>query len=335
MEYTQTQRITLKLIAEDLRFVYSVLLANKNSTGYSYPVALQPYLGLIADGVEQWSRKVQLVKTVTRSFSAEEKDYYTALRNNIKLWEMDFCHLNLHLETAYHDNDDYFAGICKPIAKLLKLYDIYGCFIIKGCFCDNTVLDSIYTPYFRFGNINGNYIQSMSAFLGELVSAYGANKLQPLTVDTTMQFKTQDYCGFVSSPIGHREYHISFLLFSVMCSINFLILGVDQYIVDETPTKLRFAYIQYFYLVNLIREINNALNCNFTLDTRWHNVDMRNCSAHYGLGSVLKQSEVDDTDAFGGLTDKLFHSKWQILNKSIFEELWRLSEQLRVFLKIN
>lgn len=332
MRYTPTQKVASKLIVEDLRFVYSTLVANKSSIVPYYAVALQPYLGLVTDGVEQWSKKVG--KKDISVFTAKEKDYYIALRNSIKLWQTNFCELNLQLKNIYHLNDDYYAGVCQPIAREQNFYDIYAGYIINGYFCDNTILDSIYTPYFKFC-VDGKYIQSMISFLGKLISEYGADRRPHLKVDTTMQLEKQDYCGFFPSPTGHREYHESFLLFSIMCSINFLIFGVNQYVVDETPTKLRFAYVQYFYLVKLIKEINNALSCNFELDSRWYNTDMRDCLAHYGLGSVLKQSEVDKTDEFGGLTNKLFQCKWQILEKNIFEELFKLSEQLRVFLKIN
>lgn len=333
MKYTPTQKVASKLIVEDLRFVYSTLVANKNPTEPYYTVALQPYLGLVADGVEQWSKKVG--KKDIPVFSAKEKDYYTELRNNIKLWKKSFFKLNLKLEKFYHLSNDYYASVCQPIAREKNLYDIYGCYTIKGYFCDNTILDSIYTPYFKFDGIDKEYIQSMLSFFGKLTLKYGACKCPPLKVDTTMQFKTQDYCGILPSPTGHREYNESFLLFSIMCSINFLIFGVNQYVIDETPTKLRFAYVQYFYLVNLIKEINKALSCNFELDSRWYNTNMRDCLAHYGLGSVLKRSEVDETDEFGGLTNKLFQCEWKILEKNIFEQLFKLSEQLRAFLKIN
>jgi len=335
LDLTPTQTVALKLIVEDLRFVYSVLVANRKNTGYSYPVALQPYLGLIADGIEQWCGKVSAINNCVPVFTEKEKEYYAALRNNIKLWENDFSKLSQNLEDAYNANDFFFANVCKPIAKSLKLYDIYGCFIIEGYFCDNTILDSIYTPYFILGVPDSEYIKAMSEYLGRLVGVFGAHKLKTLSVNTQAQFETKDFCGFFPAPTGYREYDKSFVLFSIMCTINFLIFGIDKYILDETSTKLRFIYIQYFYLVDLVKEINNVFRSGFSMNERWYSRDMRNCLAHYGLGSVLKQNDLNEDDTFGGLTNKLFNCNWQSLKNSLVKELWDLSEQLQKFLKIN
>lgn len=335
MDLTPTQTVALKLIVEDLRFVYSVLATNKKNTGYSYPVALQPYLGLITDGIEQWGRKVNAIKNSIPVFTEKEKEYYVALRNNIKLWENNFSNLSQNLEAVYNANDYYFANACKPLAKSLKLYDIYGCFIIDGYFCDNTILDSIYTPYFNLGAPDGEYIKAMSEYLGRLVGIFGANKLKALSVNTQANFQKRDFCGFFPAPTGYREYDKSFILFSIMCTINFLIFGIDKYVLDETPTKLRFIYIQYFYLVDLIKEINRVFQNRFSINERWYNRNMRNCLVHYGLGSVLQENDLNEDDAFGGLTNKLFNCNWRLLKNSLVKELWSLSEQLRKFLKIS
>lgn len=335
MDLTPTQKVALKLIVEDLRFVYSVLVVNIKNTGYSYPVALQPYLGLITDGIEQWSKKVNTIKKSVPVFTEKEKKYYVALRNNIKLWKNDFSDLSKNLEAVYKANNYYFSNTCKPIAKSLKLYNIYGCFIIDGHFCDNTILDSIYTPYFNLGAPDREYIKAMSEYLGRLVGVFGANKLKAFSVNVQAHFQKRDFCGFFPAPTGYRKYDKSFILFSIMCTINFLIFGIDKYVLDEAPTKLRFIYIQYFYLVDLVKEINRVFQNRFYISGRWYSRNMRNCLAHYGLGSVLQKDDLNENDAFGGLTNKLFNCDWQTLKNSLIEELWNLSEQLQKFLKIS
>lgn len=47
----------------------------------------QPYIGIFVDGAEQWCKKVGLVPP---SFTAEEKVYYTALRQGHKLFEKKY-----------------------------------------------------------------------------------------------------------------------------------------------------------------------------------------------------------------------------------------------------
>lgn len=332
MNLTNTQKIALNLIIEDLRFVYSLLIADKNTEYIS--ISLQPYLGLIADGIEQWCGKVKSINNYTLKFTKEEKAYYTEMRNNIKIWNNDFYTLNNKLHKVYIENDKHFSSLCKPCAKFLHLYDIYGCFIINGFYCDNTILDCIFTPFFKFDIMDGEYIKSMSTFLGKLISSFGANELPPLSLNNNIEFDNEDYCGFIKSPTGHNKYHKSFVLFSLLCMINFLILCIDKYVLEESPTKLRFLYIQYFYIVHIIQEINTNFNSNFKINDTWYCEKMRNCMAHYGLGNVLNQNEVNINDEFGGLTYKLFNCNWIELKSNILIELKNLAEQLQNYMNI-
>jgi hypothetical protein len=59
----------------------------------------------------------------------------------------------------------------------------------------------------------------------------------------------------------------------------------------------------------------------------------RNCMAHYGIGVVLSQQEVIETDLFGGLTQKIFGEEWISIKKSIISELSKLSEQISNYLE--
>lgn len=60
----------------------------------------------------------------------------------------------------------------------------------------------------------------------------------------------------------------------------------------------------------------------------------RNCMAHYGIGVVLSQQEVIETDLFGGLTQKIFGEEWISIKDSIINELRKLSEQISNYLGI-
>jgi len=51
--------------------------------------------------------------------------------------------------------------------------------------------------------------------------------------------------------------------------------------------------------------------------------------AHYGLGVVLSQNEVIDSDSFGGLTNKLFKSNWLMIRIKLMMGNW-LEKVLRV-----
>lgn len=335
---SKTEEIALRLMHSDLQFLYTVFSEAEKLTP-SYYIAVMPYMGMIIDGCENWSNKVKSVKDYTIRFSAEEKAYYTLLRNSIKLWETPFTKLHELLAEKYQKSDIYFSNQCKTIAKSLKLYDIYGAYLINSQFCDNTILDSIFVPEFDFEQLNNadfrEHIKDMAVVAGKFIKRFGISEKAPLKIEPLLSFESNDYGGFVKSPVGN-DYSIRFLLFSILCTINFIVWGVDKLIIPEIPTKLRLAYVLYYYLVQQVPQINILHGTSFHIEDKW--VDkkdlFRGSMAHYGLGSVLKHEEVITTDAFGGLTDKLFAEDWQSVKASIIDELCLLAQQLKVFLNL-
>lgn len=335
MVLTSTEQIALKLIKTDLLFVYTLTLKNKEKKiNPTYFVSLSPYLGVVTSGIEQWSKKVGETKEFISKFNSQEKDYYEKLRGNVKLSNYDFKEYLDVLEIKYNEADDYFANACKPIAKLLNLYDIFGCFLINDQYCDNTILDSIYTPYHSYESGNEDYIINMSSFLGKLCAEYGVVNTQSLNLKDNMKNETKDYGGLITSPVKSRNFTDKFALFSILCSINFVIYGINEYIIDEVTTKFRFVYLQYYYISFLLTDINNHFQTNFIIDKSMVNENIRNSMAHYGLGSVLKPDEIDIHDEFGGLTQKFLNLNWIDTKNHIVLSLKDLSEQLKIYLKV-
>lgn len=283
---SKTEQVTLELIQSDLQFLYTVY-QNKLVSGSSYFVALLPYMGMIIDGCETWSNKVDKLKLHSLKFSKEEQYYYSELRNSIKLWETSFEDLNVLLKKKYNESDIYFSNCCNSIVKDLKLYDILGTYLINGRYCDNTILDMLFVPNFDYSGIDGEYIKRMFTFSGKIITLFGMNKEPMLKTDDSILFDNKDYGGFVKSPTGNN-FSEKFVLFSVLCSINFIIYGIDKYILPEVTTKLRFAYIQYYYLMEQIPQINKHFNTQFYMNSKWLDPKnkFRNCMAHYGIGVV-------------------------------------------------
>ncbi|MDD3306534.1 MAG: hypothetical protein PHO29_05470 [Acetobacterium sp.] len=77
------------------------------------------------------------------------------------------------LRQRYFESDIYFQNLCKPIARRLKLYDIFGSYTINGRFCDNAILDMLLVPDFKFDHVDGQNIKEMSIIAGKLVAAFG------------------------------------------------------------------------------------------------------------------------------------------------------------------
>lgn len=332
---SKTEKVTLRLVQSDLMFLNTIARQSKYSD-YSYAVAFLPYMGMIIDGCEKWGNQVAVIKNNIPSFTDEEKSYYVELRNSIKLWETPLAQLTEMLEKKYYESDRYFASICKPIARYLKWYDIFSCYTINGKFCDNTILDMLFIPNFQFAELDGQYIRNMAIFAGRLASAFGIRKENQFPVDTGMKFKTIDYGGILKSPMGNH-FSNEFVLFSILSTINFIVVGINEYIRFDIPAKLRLSYIQYYYLAMQLSALNEMFKHSFYLNPEWIDSQhkFRNCMAHYGLGVALKQNEVDENDLFGGLTIKYFKKDWITLLELINAELVSFATQISVFLKLK
>lgn len=146
------------------------------------------------------------------------------------------------------------------------------------------------------------------------------NAMSKYHVNTDFKFDVQDYGGFIKPPVGN-VYSDRFVLLSILCQINFLLYGVEQWVKDEIPTKLRFGYLLYFSLINVIDQINSKLGITFKIDTSWKLDRFRNAMAHYKLRIVLMENELISCDAMFGLTRKLFGEDYLIVKSQFIRNL--------------
>ena len=107
-------------------------------------------------------------------------------------------------------------------------------------------------------------------------------------------FSISDYGGFVKSPVGN-EFSCRFLLFTIYCQINFIIKCINDFIESEISTKLRLSYM---------------------------------------LGVLLKEDEIIETDIMFGLTQKCFGTEYITVKDFIIEELKKLSNDIKDYLKM-
>lgn len=78
-ELNKVQKAAFELICQDARFLITLAYVNGNAKSIrsNYISMLLPYIGIFADGAEQWGRKVGLNSP---NFSKEEKRYYNLIR---------------------------------------------------------------------------------------------------------------------------------------------------------------------------------------------------------------------------------------------------------------
>lgn len=306
------QKSAIKLIKNDLRFLYSLIIGiNDTNLRAEYTLALLPYIGVVIDGVENWLNSYNnssKTKIIAPKFTAEEKEHYSLMRNTIKLWNNDFNTICQKLNELYCESDVYFANLCQPLARHLKLYDIYGVFTVNRIMCNNTILSAYYYPNYSLHNIDGEKIKSISEIAGKYIAMFGSNK--PFNICKNIIYDNIDYGGFIKSPVGNK-FSTNFVLLCLMCQINFVTECINKTVLDEVSTKLRFGYLLYYYICKAINNINNQCKTDFTINNKYYSTKFRNAMAHYKLGVCLSESDLIKDDLFFGLTDKMINQPYQ------------------------
>ena len=333
---TAQQRAAKELIKYDLRYLFTIL-QNKDQLKSNYIVSMMPYLSLIIDGAEAWvaaMNNAPICAIEAPRFTQKEKIFYDAARQSIKLWEMPYEEVYNLLQERYIESDRYFSSLCKPIAKHLRLYDIFGADLANDDhFCGNTILDAIYLPGYDYSDSTyGPNLRDMAVISGKYISVFDA--MDAYQTNHSMHFRYQDYGGFVKSPVGNK-FTYRFVLFSILCQVNFVLYAVDQYIVPEVPTKLRFAYILYYYICDILSQINAAHGTAFTLSRDYYSKEFRNAMAHYKIGVYLKPHEILPDDPMFGMTQKAFGCSYLKIKTGICDELKSISSQLENYLKLR
>lgn len=335
-ELTVQQKGARELIRCDLRYLFTIL-QNRDSIKSNYIVSMMPYQSLIIDGAEAWVAAMNNAKPGSIDaprFTQKEKLFYDAARQSIKLWEMRYEEVYTLLETHYAESDDYFSSLCKPIAKHFRLYDIFGADLTDdGHFCGNTILGAVYLPGYNHGDSEyGPNLRDMAVIGGKYIPAFDAT--DAYEINTNLNFHYRDYGGFAKSPVGN-EFSYRFVLLSILCQVSFILYAVDQYIVPEIPTKLRFAYILYYYLCDMLPQINAKHGTSFSLNRCFYSQEFRNAMAHYKIGVYLKAHEIVQGDPMYGMTKKAFGMDFFQTKQEIVRELRELSDQLESYLKLN
>ena len=158
-------------------------------------------------------------------------------------------------------------------------------------YCGNTIICSIYAPYYSFDKNYGKHIKDMSVIVGKLTAHYGGTLQPTYTMNPQMLFTYRDFHFYQKCPLKNNTFS-DFILFSVLCVINYVRLFINEYFTNEFSSKLRFAYVIYYYLVSFLAEANNRLSTNFQIDNKYADNNFRNCMAHYGLGQVMKEEDI-------------------------------------------
>ncbi len=321
------QQAAYSLIQSDAKFLYTLTQIGKHIKSHSnnYITMSLPYIGVFAHGAEQWGRKTGLN---VPKFTNEEKEYYNYIRSCHKIFEKNFFDYSNLLRSKLSESDRYFYSIRSLLEKKIGYFNV-GTDLCNGEYSGNTILCSMYIPINTLENKNaGPWIKGMSVVAGKLSATYMGNDLQSYLCDRRVDLNHKDYHFYNNSPLKMNN-ELGFVLFSILCSINYAIEFVDKILIDETPQKFKFAYLQYYYLCNFINELNIQNGVAFNIDTHLYNKELRNCLAHYGLGQFFSESDVIEDDILKGLTLKAFGADYNTTKAELYLILRNLTFQIK------
>ena len=327
MQLNNVQNAAYDLIQADARFLYTLtdIQQKARNNKSNYIMMSQPYIGLFADGAEQWCRKLGLEAP---TFNDEEKQFYSRLRLSHKLYEKPYSEYKSVLMKKLKESDLYFYKIRRLRERLLGYYNV-GTDFCNGEYTGSTILCAMYTPVNTLDDKEiGPWLKNISVVAGRLAAFFDCTNYGPYKYDDSICIIPKDYHFYKNCPIG-KKTELGFLLFSVLCSINFAVEFVDKYFIEEIPQKFKFAYLQYYYLCDFIEELNAANGKKFYLDDNLKDRNLRNCLAHYGLGQYLKENDLHSNDLLKGLTIKAFGMDYYEAKECLYDHLAELISQIK------
>ena len=271
----------------------------------------------------------------------EFSKFYEKLRLNTKFYEKSLCDVNSCLKNKYDYMSNYFYNLVVKFLRPFGIHYRYGVtFLLKDgkeIPVSNTINSAVMLPNF---SLDDNYIQYLVKnfkYAGELLATLLGEDIVKsknlLTIDKDTKFRDKDYGYFRKSNFS-INYNENFILFNLICNINFILYGLNKLILEDIPIKLRATYILYYYLCSINSAINNYFNSTFNIDNRYSDRIVRNALAHYGLYNALGDDIIED-DLFGGLTNKYFNLNWIELLKELNVILLDYRDQILFYLEKN
>lgn len=327
MKLNKVQTAAYELIQSDARFLYTLTEIDKRAKNISsnYIMMCQPYIGVFANGSEQWCKKLGLNAP---SFNEKEKAYYSALRQSHKLFEKTYFEFASLLMEKLQESDRYFYSI-RSLREMIFGYYNVGTDLCNGNYCGNTILCAAHTPMPLLRNQDaGTTIRDISIVVGKLAAFFGCKEFPPYQYNDDKNIvQYEDYHFFDDCPLKEKTA-LGVVLFSILCNINYVTVFIENYFIEEIPQKFKFAYLQYYYLCDFIKDINCYNGSKLTIDISLKSREFRNCLAHYGLGQYIEEKDIVSSDLLKGLTIKAFRLEYGEAKRQLFESLNSLRDQI-------
>lgn len=344
LKLTPTEQIVLKLIQDDMKFIYNVIQHMEKRDAYNFTIALLPYMALVSKEAHKWCGKIKDLKDYIPSTPNEIEIYYEYYREYNKLLKDDLLIINNKYKNKFNiaKNHFYTLKIFSTTARNdADNYNIYG----VGTYQDNiiakqpiynTIYFSVLIPDFSWENFEkiNKDIYIISYHIGKLFGFFIKPNKNKFNNNNIKNIEYDDYdFGTMSSPF-HDEYSDDFLIFDLLCKCNFVLYGLNHFTNTLSTTKLRFSYNLYFYICENIDKINNYYSSDFSINIKYKDDELRSAFMHYGIWKIVK-NKVNPLDSFGGMTNIRLSISWKNLLIFVSNEINSFSKQLDNYLKNN
>lgn len=330
---SNTEKVVYRLIKLDFEMLCIIYFGNDKLNNTLYNLSFNGYYGMIIDGSTKWMAKVKGLKSGVPKISSQQRTYYNQLRQSIKFWDMSYYDYINRMAEVYRYTENYYRNQTSLIAKKMKIYNVYGVSFINNEPIGNTIHFSMVIPSFNFNTfeLEKEYVINLNEYAGKLMRNNKVNLNESFAGFSNMNITAKDRGGI--KKIGIEKDIRLFFLYNLKCLICFNLYGLKPLKKSFLPSILRINYILYYYLYSILEDVNIDNKSDFFVDSQYIDTRFRNCMAHYGIGNLLRQDEVDLNDTFGGLTQKIFSMDYNLLNEKIEENLEVLLEQINSYLE--
>ncbi len=326
IQLSTIQRCAKILIEKDALYIKN--FANKDNAAL-LPIFI-PYLALFSCGAEKWYKNIN--KQSVFSDDIRIKKLYDEIRQSIKYFDDSLDNLSNRLWIEYKKSDSYFASQLNDLAHLLnvKHYNI-GMIRVGETFCSNTILCASYLPQYNFIKEYSQIVYEISVIAGHITAIFTRD--QKKYIKSKIDFFQEDFNLDYKSPFTFNKNNLS--IFCMKNRIDYVTEILDKYFVEETIFPFRIAYLEYYYLSNMIDSINTCTNCQFSINSSYSNKSFRNMMAHYGIGQGMEEIDLIDNDPLFGMTQKYFSISFFEFKKIIMQELRQLGEQFTKYISLD
>ena len=126
LKLTPTEQIVLKLIQEDMKFIYNIIKDMEVMKEFNFTIALLPYMALVYKEAYKWCKKIEdFKKSIPINIPNEIELYSEYYREYNKFLKNDIITINNNYEYQFNKTKNYFEKDRSNFSKKIGIYKTY------------------------------------------------------------------------------------------------------------------------------------------------------------------------------------------------------------------